>query len=83
MYSIKWTDKASKQLSKLPRIIAKSIYKRVGELVENPRGSGVKKLVGRPFYRLRIGDYWVIFDIEDQELVVLVLDVGHKKGMYK
>ena len=83
MYRVDWTEKAFKQLNKLPRVVSKSIYNRVGELTENPRGSNDKKLVGKPFYRLRIGDYRVIFDIKDQELVVLILEVGHRKDIYK
>ncbi|MEX2684355.1 MAG: type II toxin-antitoxin system RelE/ParE family toxin [Candidatus Sigynarchaeota archaeon] len=83
MFRIEWTEKAFKQLSRLPRVVAKTIYKCVGALVENPRGSNVKKLVGRPFYRLRVGDYRVIIDIKDQELVIMVLEVGHRKGIYK
>ncbi len=83
MYRIEWTEKAFKQLNKLPRVVAKTIYNRVGELKENPRGSSVKKLVGKPLYRLRIGDYRVIIDIKDQELVIMVIEVGHRKSINK
>jgi len=48
-------------------------------LEENPRPPGSKKLKGRAGYRLRIGDYRVIYEIEDNILRVIVIDVGHRK----
>jgi len=83
MFTITWTETAFKQLNKLHRIIAKSIYKKIDELKENPRGSQVKKLVGRPYYRLRVGDYRIIFDIQEQNLVILIIEIGHRKKVYK
>jgi mRNA interferase RelE/StbE len=82
MYKVTWTEKAFKQLRKLPRVIAKTIFKKVDELKENPRDAGVKKLVGQLYYRIHVGDYRVIFDIKDKELVILILEVGHRKNIY-
>ena len=62
--------------------LSKKIFRRVEELREIPRPSGVKKLVGLPYYRIRIGDYRVIFDIQDDNLIILVLEVGHRKKIY-
>jgi len=52
-------------------------------LEENPRPPGSKKLKGRAGYRLRIGDYRVIYEIEDNILRVIVIDVGHRKDIYQ
>ncbi|MHA1683515.1 MAG: type II toxin-antitoxin system RelE family toxin [Promethearchaeota archaeon] len=82
-FKISWSEKAIKQLEKLPRLIAKQIYHRVDELGEEPRPAGVKKLVGFPYYRIRVGDYRVIFDIQDDKLIVLILEIGHRKKIYK
>lgn len=83
MYRIEWSEKAIKQLGKLPRLIVKQIYRRVDSLGEDPRPAGIKKLVGFPYYRIRVGDYRVIFDIHDDKLVILVLEVGHRKNIYR
>jgi mRNA interferase RelE/StbE len=51
-------------------------------LSENPRPYGYKKLVGRDAYRIRIGDYRIIYEIEDKIITVTVIDVGHRKEIY-
>ena len=51
-------------------------------LAENPRPSGCKKLKGRQGYRIRIGDYWVLYEVEDDKLLVLVFAIGHRRDIY-
>ncbi|MBI2574568.1 type II toxin-antitoxin system RelE/ParE family toxin [Candidatus Woesearchaeota archaeon] len=80
-YTIVWSDSALKQLKKLEQGIAKRIYEKVGELSGNPLRN-TTKLVGEPGYRLRVGDYRVVFDIKHKELQVLVLKVGHRHNIY-
>jgi mRNA interferase RelE/StbE len=58
------------------------IVKRLQELANDPRPNGYKKLKGRGGYRIRIGDYRIIYEIEDNKLVVLVIDIGHRKDIY-
>ncbi len=82
-FRITWSEKAAKQLENLPRLVARQIFNRVDELRLQPRPSGVKKLVGLPYYRIRVGDYRIIFDIHDDELVILILELGHRKNIYK
>lgn len=82
MYDIIWTAKASKQLQKLPHLVIKRIYNAVDDLKENPFQSDIKKLSGRPFYRLRVGEYRIIFDLQKQALIILILEVGHRKKIY-
>ena len=52
-------------------------------LAENPRLAGCKKLKGREGYRIRVGDYRVIYDIYDSRLVVEVIALGHRKNIYE
>ncbi|MEW5948302.1 MAG: type II toxin-antitoxin system RelE/ParE family toxin [Thermodesulfobacteriota bacterium] len=52
-------------------------------LSEDPRPSGVKKLTGRNAWRIRVGNYRVIYEIQDNSLVVLVVSVGHRKEIYR
>ena len=82
MYQIVIDRYAKKQLSKIPRPHFNRIVKAIEDLSLNPRPVGFKKLTGRPGYRIRIGDYRVIYGIEDTVLSVFVIDIGHRKNIY-
>jgi len=68
-------------LKKLDRTVARRIFDKVGELRETPHRF-VRKLANSPYYRLRVGDYRVILDIQETVLRILVLKVGHRKSIY-
>lgn len=76
-FEIVWSDSASRQLKKLDRTVARRIFEKVGELREDPLRH-VRKLVNSPYYRLRVGDFRVILDIQRNVLRILVLKVGHR-----
>ena len=59
------------------------IIKRIGLLADNPRRSGCTKLSGYDRYRIRVGSYRIVYGIEDDELVVYVVKVGHRKNVYR
>jgi mRNA interferase RelE/StbE len=62
----------------------KRVSEAIDSLEENPRPSGVKKLKGsKELYRLRVGDYRIIFAIRDQELLVIVVNAGHRRDVYR
>ena len=82
MYTIIFSDTAQKQLSKLPHEIQKRIAASLERIRIRP-DSYVTKLVGDSAYKLRIGDYRVIMDIQKQKLIILILMVGHRKKIYK
>jgi mRNA interferase RelE/StbE len=82
-FQIIWSESAAKELKKLDRTVASRIYKKVSLLGENPYHFDVIKTVGDPYFRLRVGDYRVIFDIQNDMLRILVLKVGHRKNVYK
>ncbi len=83
-YQISWRHSAVKELKKIkPSIVAK-IVKAVEELANNPRPRGSKKLTGtNSVYRIRLGDYRVMYEIKDKELVVEVIKCKHRKDVYK
>jgi mRNA interferase RelE/StbE len=81
-YNIVVTDKVRKILLKLPASIAGKIENVLLQLSINPRPPGCKKLKGRKGYRIRSGDYRIIYEIEDNILKVIVIDVGHRKDIY-
>ena len=81
-FEIIWSSSAVKELKKLDRLIAKRIYDAVGKLKEDPYHS-IKKLSNSDYFRLRVGDYRVILDINEYQLRILVIKVGHRKKIYK
>jgi mRNA interferase RelE/StbE len=82
MYTIVIDRYAQKQLVKISPPYFNRIIKAIYGLSDNPRPPGYIKLTGRPGYRIRIGDYRVIYNIEDKILTVYVIDIGHHKDIY-
>lgn len=82
-YKVVVSKSAAKELSKLPSTINNRIVKAVLNLSDDPRPQGSKKLKGgSENWRIRIGDYRVIYAIDDEILIVDVRKVGHRKDMY-
>lgn len=82
-YTILLTKRAQKQLDKLTNNIAEPILEAISNLETDPRPNGCKKLKGRDAYRIRSGNYRIIYDIQDKELIVDVITLGHRKDVYK
>jgi mRNA interferase RelE/StbE len=77
-------DSALKQIEKLPRVQRDRVRRRIRDLAEEPRPRGSIKLEGEDdLYRIRVGRYRVIYTIRDEELIVLVLRVGHRRDVYR
>jgi mRNA interferase RelE/StbE len=75
---------AQRQIRKLPQRQRDRVNARLLELERDPRPQGVKKLSGeKNVYRIRIGDYRALYSIEDEILFVLVIEVGHRRDIYK
>lgn len=82
-YSINIKKRAAKALAKLPDRDYQRIRDTIRELGENPRPSGALKLTGREGWRIRIGIYRVIYQIEDDSKIVTILDIGHRRDIYR
>jgi mRNA interferase RelE/StbE len=82
-YQVILPKAVQKQLDRLPDEIARRILARLTALETNPRPPDVKKLKGRDAWRIRVGDYRVIYEIHDRQLVVLVITVGHRREIYR
>jgi len=84
MHQLTYTRRAQKALLSLPRDTARQIRDKLRKLAENPYApnNNATKLQGRSGYRLRVGDWRVIYDIIDNELVILVLEIGPRGGIY-
>ena len=84
MYSIEFTKTAAKALASMPRNARDLVKSKIVALAADPSDvSHVKKLVGRPGYRLRVGDWRVIYTLDSGRLIVLVLDIGTRGGIYQ
>ena len=81
-YGIIFSDRALKQLKKLEKNVQERIISTLERIKIRPQAH-VTKLVGDPGYRLRADDYRVILDIDEGNLVILVIKIGHKKKIYK
>jgi len=84
-YRIEIVERIEKKLAKLPKKDKERIIKAIDTLIENPRPEGCKKLRGSqkpPLYRIRAGDYRIIYSIQNKILLILVVEVGHRKDVY-
>ena len=81
-YEIHFTDKAFKQLKKLEKGDQERIINALERIRIRPEAF-ITKIIDDPGYRLRVGNYRVILDIEKEKLIILVLMVAHRKNIYK
>jgi len=83
-YEIVYKPSAEKSFAKLTNDAQKRIFSAVQELAENPRPPGVKKLKAVvDLYRIRVGDYRIVYSIEDKQRKILVLTIGHRRDVYR
>ena len=81
-YDIILSKTARKQLRKLPLKVAERLTQAIEKLADDPRPHGHIKLTGVSLYRIRIGDYRVIYNIEDDILTVYVVELGNRQEIY-
>ena len=79
-YKISFEKRALLELRKFDNFLAKRIIKKIKELKEDPFSKDIKRLKNQSSYRLRIGDYRVIFQLLEKE--IKILKVGHRKNVY-
>jgi len=79
-FKIIWDEKAVAELDKLEAIISRRIVKKVRELSPDPYTKDVRKLKGKMGFRLRVGDYRIIFLIDKN--IINILKVGHRRNIY-
>jgi len=81
-YEVRIISSAEKEMNRLPAIAHARLSKRILSLGNNPRPRGVRKLSGREEYRLRVGDYRILYIIDDRNHAVTILSVGHRREVY-
>lgn len=83
-YTIEFLKTAAEELAALSKANQRRIAAKIDALRDNPRPPGVKMLAGGDtLYRLRVGDYRMIYSIDGKKLVVLVIRIGHRKDVYR
>jgi len=83
-YRVSIKRSAVKEIEAIPQKKERQrIIRRIGQLADDPRPTGSKKLSGHNGYRIRQGTYRIVYGIEDKELVVMVVKIGHRKDIYR
>jgi mRNA interferase RelE/StbE len=84
-YRIEFRPAALRDLKNLPRDIFDRVSRKISALAENPRPPGVEKLSGNEddFYRIRVGDYRVLYKIEDKVLLIIIIRAKHRREAYR
>jgi mRNA interferase RelE/StbE len=83
-YKIEWKNSAYKELQKLPRPMIVKVVAAVSDLANDPFPHGVKKLVGSEYtYRIRVGDYRVVYEVFENKLIIEIVRVRHRKDIYR
>ena len=84
-YRIEFRPAARRDLKNLPRDVLDRVSRKISALTENPRPLGVEKLSGseEDFYRIRVGDYRVLYEIQDKVLLIIIIKVRHRREVYR
>ena len=82
-YRLAFSSSVAKDLRAIPNADVARLLARIQALAENPRPPGCEKLSGLPRYRIRQGVYRIVYEIQDEQLVVLVVKVGHRRDVYR
>jgi mRNA interferase RelE/StbE len=83
MFEIEFTNRAAKNFKKINSVYQTLIIEKLENLALNPHGStNIKALKGSQYYRLRVADYRIIYELQNNELIILVIDINHRKDVY-
>lgn len=83
-YRIEITSSAARNIRKLPKTVVMQLLDRIEALAANPRPPQATKLVGEDVaWRLRVGNYRVIYEIHDKQLLIVVIRAAHRREVYK
>lgn len=83
-YEVRFRPSARKELDKLPNELFARIAPRIDQLAQTPRPPGLTKLSGHQnLYRIRVGDYRIVYEVPDDQRVVIILIVAHRRESYR
>ena len=82
-YKIYIKPSAAKELEKIPGKVLRKVVEKIKGLTLDPRPPGCEKLSGEEKFRIRQGNYRIVYTIEDKKLIVIVVKIGHRQDVYK
>jgi mRNA interferase RelE/StbE len=82
-YKITFTKSSVKELGIISSKDSQKIFKRISALADEPRPSGCEKLSVRPLYRVRQGDYRIVYFVNDSGRIVDIIKIGHRREVYR
>ncbi len=83
-YTIRFTPRARRDFSALETVLQQRLSQHIDRLAENPFPAGAKRLhTEEPYYRIRVGDYRIVYQVDSQQLIVIVIKIGHRKDVYR
>ncbi len=83
-YRIEVKRSAAKSLQKIPKADQKRIAYKIDTLAQNQPNPDTTKMKGNnPFHKIRVGDYRIIYEIQEEVLIILIVKIGHRKDVYK
>ncbi len=83
-YTVEIRPAAARQIKKLTRIVQEQVFQQLEELELEPRPLGVTKLSAKNnLYRVKVGEYRIVYEIRDAVLLILVVAVGHRREIYR
>lgn len=82
-YSLAVKKSAERELRALPKIDLRRVLDRIRGLAQNPHPSGSEKLSGRCHYRVRQGDYRIVYSVDDDHRIITVVKIGHRREVYR
>jgi mRNA interferase RelE/StbE len=83
MYSVEFLPSAARAVAKLDRAVQRRVARRIDRLATDPYADAAKLRGADDVWRVRVGDYRVLYAIEDERLVVLVIKVAHRRDVYR
>lgn len=84
MYSLEFKEKVVRDFNKIPQKEKTKLWERILRLKNEPRPSGTRKLIGKDnLFRLRCGNYRIIYEVKDKFQIVTIIQVGHRKEIYR
>ena len=82
-YKVIFTKSVKKDFRKIPKLGVSKILNEIAHLAKKPRSSKTKKIKGEKLYRLRVGNYRVIYDIQDNLMLIFVVKLGRRSDIYR
>lgn len=82
-YRITIKRSAAKELDNIPKRSLQRIVKRIQSLAENPRPQGSQKLTGQESFRVRQGDYRIVYSVDDKNSTIDIVKIGHRREVYR